>query len=82
MIGKLERGIANVKKAIAKIPWDDWQGKSNEGLVQIAEIKLKLYGWSCERRVIVERTPKPLIQHPKEASGSSARKTSTFMSPT
>jgi hypothetical protein len=26
---------ANVKKAIAKVPWDDWQGKSNEGLVQI-----------------------------------------------
>jgi hypothetical protein len=31
----------NVKKAIAKIHWDDWQGKSNEGLVQLAEIKLK-----------------------------------------
>jgi hypothetical protein len=53
---------ANVKKAIAKTPWDDWQGKSNEGLVQLAEIKLQLNGWSCERRVIIERTRKePLL---------------------
>ena len=56
---------ANVKKAITKIPWDDWHGKSNEGLVQIAEIKLRLNGWSCERRVIVERTLKPLNPSPQ-----------------
>lgn len=51
---------ANVKRAIAAVPWDDWQGKSNEGLVQLAELKLRLNGWSRERRVIVERTLKPL----------------------
>ncbi len=56
---------ANVKKAITAIRWDDWQGKSNEGLVQLAEIKLKLTGWSCERRVIVERTLKPLNAGPQ-----------------
>jgi len=56
---------ANAKKAITAIRWDDWQGKSNEGLVQLAEIKLKLTGWSCERRVIVERTLKPLNAGPQ-----------------
>jgi Transposase DDE domain group 1 len=58
---------SNVKKAIAKIHWDDWQGKSNEGLVQLAEIKLKLNGWSSERRVVVERTLKPLNESPQES---------------
>ena len=56
---------SNVKKAIAKVSWDHWQGKSNEGLVQLAELKLKLAGWSCERRVIVERTLKPLNASPQ-----------------
>jgi hypothetical protein len=56
---------SNVKKAITAVPWDDWQGKSNEGLVQVVEIRLKLNGWSCERRVIVERTLKPLNASPQ-----------------
>ena len=56
---------SNVKKAIAKVSWDHWQGKPNEGLVQLAELKLKLAGWSCERRVIVERTLKPLNASPQ-----------------
>jgi hypothetical protein len=56
---------ANVKKAIAAVRWDDWQGKSNEGLVQLAEIRLRLNGWSCKRRVVVERTLKPLNESPQ-----------------
>jgi hypothetical protein len=56
---------SNVKKAIAKVSWDHWHGKPNEGLVQLAELKLKLAGWSCERRVIVERTLKPLNASPQ-----------------
>ena len=55
----------NVKKAIAAVPWDDWQGQSNEGLVQLVELKLKLHGWSSERRVIVERKLKPLNPSPQ-----------------
>lgn len=58
---------ANVKKAIAKIPWDHWKGKPNEGLVQLAEIKLRLSGWSRERRVIIERTLKPLNESPQQS---------------
>jgi len=56
---------ANVKKAIAAVPWEDWQGKSNEGLVQLVELKLKLNGWSRERRVVVERRLKPLNASPQ-----------------
>lgn len=57
---------ANVKKAIAAIPWGDWRGHPNQGLSQVAEIKLQLQGWSCARRVIIERTLKPLNQSPQE----------------
>lgn len=56
---------ANVKKAIAAVPWKDWQGKSGEGLVQLVELKLKLDGWSRARRVIVERTIKPVKASPQ-----------------
>ncbi|MEI6606830.1 MAG: hypothetical protein WCP35_16085 [Verrucomicrobiota bacterium] len=35
---------ANVKRAITAIPWDTWQGRSNKGLVQLAELDLKLSG--------------------------------------
>jgi hypothetical protein len=27
--------VADILKAIAQIPWDDWRGRSNEGLVQL-----------------------------------------------
>jgi hypothetical protein len=56
---------ANVKRAIAAVPWNDWQGQPNEGLVQLVELKLKLDGWSQERRVIVERRLKPLNASPQ-----------------
>jgi hypothetical protein len=56
---------ANVKKAIAAVPWDDWLGKPNQGLVQLVELRLKLQGWSRERRVVVERTLKPLNPSPQ-----------------
>ena len=56
---------ANVKRAITAIPWDTWQGRSNEGIVQLAELDLKLSGWSCSRRVVVERTLKPLNASPQ-----------------
>lgn len=56
---------ANVKKAISNVPWNDWQGKPNEGLVQLVELELKLNGWSEVRRVIVERTLKPLNASPQ-----------------
>lgn len=56
---------SNVKKAIAAVPWDAWQGKPGEGLLQLAEVKIKLHGWSRERRVVVERRLKPLNPSPQ-----------------
>lgn len=56
---------ANVKKAIAKDSWDHWQGKSNEGVKQLAQIKLKLTGWSRRPHMIAERSLKPLNASPK-----------------
>jgi hypothetical protein len=56
---------ANVKRAIAAVPWDQWQGCAGEGLTQLAELQLKLNGWSRARRVIVERTLKPLNPSPQ-----------------
>jgi hypothetical protein len=56
---------ANVKRAIAAIPRDTWQGRANEGLVQLAELELQLEGWSRRRRVVVERTLKPLNPSPQ-----------------
>lgn len=56
---------ANVKRAIAAVPWDDWQGRANEGLVQLAELELKLNGWSRARRVVVERSLKPINSSPQ-----------------
>ena len=55
----------NVKKAIAAVQWNDWQGKSNEGLTQIVELELQLQGWSKKRRVIVERRLKPINASPQ-----------------
>jgi hypothetical protein len=56
---------ANVRRAIAAVPADRWQGRPGEGLVQLAEVRLKLHGWSRERRVIVERTLKPAQPGPQ-----------------
>jgi hypothetical protein len=56
---------ANVKRAIAAIPWNTWQGQPGEGLVQLAELELKLQGWSRSRRVVVERTLKPVNPSPQ-----------------
>jgi hypothetical protein len=58
---------ANVKRAIAAIPWESWQGRANEGLTQLAELDLKLHGWSRSRRVTVERRLKPLNPSPQRS---------------
>lgn len=50
----------NVRRAIAKIHWPDWQGSPTEGFPQMAETTLKLQGWSEERRVVVSGNLKPI----------------------
>jgi len=45
----------NVKRAIAALRCEDWQGEASQGVLQLAEARLKLLGWSSERRVILGR---------------------------
>lgn len=56
----------NVKRAIQKIDWPDWQGHPTEGMQQLAELELQLTGWSRPRRVVVSRTLKPINPGPQE----------------
>ena len=46
---------ANVKRAIAAVPESSWQGPARLGVLQVAEINLRLPDWSCVRRVVVGR---------------------------
>jgi len=57
---------ANVRRAIAKVPWPEWDGRPRIGIEQYAETRVKLEGWSCERRVIVTRTLKPANPSPQD----------------
>lgn len=45
----------NLKRAIARLSEDDWEGCPSTGLLQTAELDLKLSGWSRSRRVVVGR---------------------------
>jgi hypothetical protein len=44
-----------LKRAMASVPEEAWQGESAHGVLQVAEAKVKLSGWSRERRVIFGR---------------------------
>lgn len=45
----------NVRRAVAAIPEQDWQGPATEGVLQVATTQLQLQGWSRKRRVVVGR---------------------------
>ena len=46
----------NVRRAIALVPAEAWQGgAAQRGVLQVAEVRLRLEGWSTERRVVVGR---------------------------
>lgn len=59
---------ANVKRAIAAVPEENWQGPAQRGVLQVAEVKLRLTDWSRERRVVVGR--RCLGQISKDAGGT------------
>lgn len=46
---------SNVRKAIAQVPAAAWGGPENVGTWQFAEARLKLQGWTAERRVVMAR---------------------------
>ena len=56
----------NLKRAIARLKEEDWQGCHNFGILQTAELKLQLSGWSHPRRVVVGRR---LMGHTGEDDG-------------
>jgi len=49
------RMTRKLREAMAAIPEEAWQGKAEHGVLQMAEAKVKLSGWSRERRVIFGR---------------------------
>lgn len=57
---------ANVRRAIAQVPWPEWDGRPSIGIEQYAETRVKLEGWSRERRIIVTRTLKPASPSPQD----------------
>ena len=57
---------ANVRRAIAKVPWPEWDEQPSIGMEQYAQIRVKLDRWSCERRVIVTRILKPTNPTPQD----------------
>lgn len=46
---------ANVKRALAAVPQQDWQGPARLGVLQVAQVSLRLPDWSATRRVVVGR---------------------------
>ncbi|GBU20298.1 hypothetical protein R80B4_00174 [Fibrobacteres bacterium R8-0-B4] len=49
------RKTALVKGAISEVKEADWQGSASVAALQLAEARLKLHGWSNERRVVLGR---------------------------
>lgn len=49
------RMTTRLKRAMAGIAEESWQGESGHGVLQVAEARVKLTGWSRERRVIFGR---------------------------
>ena len=57
---------ANVRRAIARVPWPEWDGAPCVGMEQYAQTRVRLDGWSCQRRIIVTRTLKPVNPSPQD----------------
>ena len=49
------RMTKGVQRAIAAVPEESWEGPGCFGVMQAAEIELRLSGWSRSRRVVVTR---------------------------
>ncbi len=46
---------ANVKRAMASVREDDWHGPGKQGVWQVAEARVRLPSWTCERRGVFAR---------------------------
>lgn len=56
----------NVVRALVAVPWPLWEGQPTAGLEMVAETRVKLTGWSRERRVVFVRTMKPVNAGPQD----------------
>ena len=55
-----------MRRAIARVPWPLWAGSPTVGCQQTAETTVRLHGWSCERRIVIVRTLRPVNPSPQE----------------
>lgn len=46
---------ANVRRALHALPESAWQGPGEAGVWQVAEARVRLPGWTAERRVVFAR---------------------------
>jgi hypothetical protein len=58
----------NVRKVLFSLDEEKWEGPSSRGVLQTAEVKVKLSGWSSSRRVIFGRRLLGVL--PKEEYGT------------
>jgi hypothetical protein len=49
------RKTSRIREAISQVHENSWDGAASFGALQLSETRLKLHGWSCERRVILGR---------------------------
>jgi len=49
------RKTSRVNEALRKVSESQWLGAASLGALQVAEARIQLHGWSCERRVILGR---------------------------
>jgi hypothetical protein len=62
------RLTANVRRALAALPESAWQGPAQRGVLQVAELELRLPGWSRARRIVAGRRLLGVI--PAEKAGT------------
>lgn len=49
------RKTNRIKEAISQVHENAWEGAASFGALQVVETRLKLHGWSCDRRIILGR---------------------------
>ena len=58
----------NARRAMAAVREQDWQGPGTQGTWQVAEARVRLDGWSAERRVIFARKLQGLLPEKPQAT--------------
>lgn len=59
---------SNIKRAMAALKEEDWQGVHGKGILQVSEVEIQLQGWRKPRRVVLARKLQGTI--PAASSGA------------